>query len=73
MMSNIAISAEDKDWLDNKFPVYRGKTLIGETLMAYYEAERILEGWQGIKKRDCTCEYGSLASKVHALYGRYKK
>jgi hypothetical protein len=67
------IKPEDREWLDNKFPTYRGKTLMKETLMAYYEAERILEGREKINKRSCSCQLGDLANKVHMLYGKYQK
>ena len=67
------MSPEDIDWLDNKFPLYKGKTLMKDTLMAYYEAERLLEGRETIIKRNCSCQLGDLANKVHNLYGKYQK
>jgi len=69
----MTIKPEDREWLDIKFPTYRGKTLRKETLMAYYEAERILEGKEYITKRGCSCEFGNLVNKVHTLYEKYRK
>jgi hypothetical protein len=67
------MKAEDIEWLNNKFPTYRGKTMMKETLIAYYEAERILEGRETIRKRNCSCQLNDLASNVHTLYGKYQK
>jgi len=58
-------------WLEEEFPKYKGRSLKGDVLMAYYEAERILKGNQTIKKRGCTCEYGGMKNEVERLYNIY--
>ena len=36
---------EDRDWLLNTFPTFRGRTIRGEVLAAYYRAEMLLNNW----------------------------
>jgi hypothetical protein len=67
------ISPEDKKWLDEEFPKYKGRTLMKQTLFAYYEAERILLGREKISKRGCSCQLRDLADNVHQLYGKYQR
>jgi len=55
------------------FRQYIGLTLMKKTLSAYYEAERILNGWDKIRKRDCSCELGALKNTVEAKYHQWTK
>ena len=66
-MSNLEI-----EWLKG-FKQYVGRTLTGQVLGAYYEAERILLGKSVINKRGCSCEYRALATKVNDLYELWEK
>ena len=65
------MSEEDKKWLLEEFPKYKGKALKDEVLNAYYIAERILKGNPTIHKRGCTCEYGGMANEVNTLYNKF--
>jgi hypothetical protein len=65
------MNENNKDWLLNEFPKYRGRLLKGEVLKAYYDAERILLNLPEIKKRGCGCHYGSMAREVDRLYDQW--
>jgi len=54
----------EKQFLLNTFPEFKGRTLKGQVLAHYYEAERILNGWESIKRRNCSCNLGSMAREV---------
>ena len=58
----------EKNWLLRVFPQFRDRTLRGEVVDAYYEAERILLKKEQITTRGCSCEYRSLATNVNKLY-----
>ena len=62
---------EDKKWLIEEFPKYMGKTIRGEVLKAYYEAERILAGKDQIRKRGCSCELRGMATGVDKSYNKW--
>jgi len=62
---------EDKKWLIEEFSKYRGKTIRGETLAAYYRAEMLLNGWAQIKRRGCSCQLRSLADGVDKSYNKW--
>lgn len=49
-----------------------GLILKGKVLDIYYEAERILRGWDKKKPRGCTCEYKNMARIVTSLYEQRK-
>ena len=49
-----------------------GLILKGKVTDYYYEAERILRGWDKIKKRGCTCEYKNMARIVNGLFDQHK-
>ena len=61
------MTESEKVWLKNTFLLEYFDTpvaLKGDGLSAYYEAERILNGWDEIKRRGCKCELGTLKSSV---------
>ncbi len=58
----------EKQFLLNTFPEFQGRTLKGQVLAHYYETERILNGWESIKKRGCGCNYASMAREVDRKY-----
>lgn len=60
-------------WLKEIFPNHKGKTIKGETYQVYLEAERILNGWESVKKRSCSCQYRSLAQDVNRLYNKWNE
>ncbi len=65
------MKVEDKEWLMLEFPKYKGKTIRGEVLKAYYEAERILAGKEQIRKRGCSCELRGMATGVDKSYNNW--
>lgn len=65
------MSNEDKDWLKNVFPTFIGRTLMKDTLQAYYKAEMLLNGYATIKKRSCTCHYRGLKNGVENSYNKW--
>ena len=67
------MSNEDKEWLKNVFPTFIGKTLMKDTLQAYYKAEMLLNGWDTIKKRGCACNYRSLKNSTEKSYNKWIK
>ena len=50
----------------------KGLILRGKVLDAYYEAEKILRGWDKKKPRGCSCEYRNMASIVNSLFDQNK-
>lgn len=68
---NTKINLSDIKWLEEEFPKYKGRSLKGDVLVAYYQAERILKNNPTIQKRNCTCEHGGLKSDVERLYKAY--
>ena len=66
------MSSEDKKWLLEEFSQYENRTMKGEVLDAYHRAEMILLERTSIRKRTCSCEYGSLKRNVDRLYGNFK-
>ena len=67
------MNSKDEKWLEEIFPQYKGRTVRGEVLTAYYEAERILNGWDKTKRRGCSCELRSLANSVNKLYENWQR
>ena len=61
----------EKQWLIQEFPKHKGKTVRGDIAKAYYEAERILNGWTQIKRRGCGCELGGMAKAVDNSYNKW--
>lgn len=62
---------KDRDWLLNEFPKFIGKTLMKDTLQAYYKAEMLLNGWDKIKKRGCSCNYKQLKNSTETSYKKW--
>lgn len=68
------MTAAEKTWLKNTFLLEYFDTpvaLRGDALSAYYEAERILNGWDEIKRRGCNCELGSLKNTVSTKFKKF--
>ena len=65
------MNIKDIDWLLHTFPNYRGRTIRGEVLAAYYKAEMILSGKTQIRKRGCSCELGGMARAVDNSYNKW--
>ena len=65
------MSPEDKTWLLEHFPKYMGRTMMKETLQAYYKAEMLLNEWDKIRPRSCSCQLGDLAREVNTKYEKF--
>lgn len=65
------MNSKDKEWLLNEFPKYIGKTLMKDTLTAYYKAEMLVNGWNEIKKRGCSCNYKQLKNSTEISYKKW--
>ncbi len=65
----VRISERDSNWLTDHFAKESyGKVPRGTVIHDYLNAERILNGYDKIKKRGCGCEYGGMARAVDKLY-----
>jgi len=65
------MSNEDREWLLNEFPQYLNKSLIRGVENYYYRAEMLLNGWDQIKKRSCSCQFRSLKDTVIRKYNSW--
>lgn len=60
---------KDRIFLIEEFPkFYKGNIFDGPTRQAYYEAERIIMGYDQIKRRGCNCEYNRFQQQINKLY-----
>ncbi len=65
----VRISERDSNWLREHFAKESyGKVMRGNVIHDYLNAERILNGYDKIKRRSCGCEYGGMARAVDKLY-----
>jgi ATP-dependent RNA circularization protein (DNA/RNA ligase family) len=65
----VPINEKDKSWLLNHFAEESyGKIMRGTTVYDYLYAEKILKGYNKIKRRSCGCEYGGVQRSVNKLY-----
>lgn len=67
------MNPSDEKWLLEEFPKFVGRSMMKETLQAYYKAEMILNGWEKTKPRTCSCQLGDLAREVNMKYEKFKK
>lgn len=65
----VRISEKDSIWLKEHFAKesYK-KVLRGNVIHDYLSAEKILNGYDKIKRRSCGCQYGGMARAVDKLY-----
>ena len=69
----MTMTVQDAIWLKEEFiGKHQGLILKGDTLRAYYEAERILKNKDKIDKRPCTCQFKDLARIVNSLVDQYQ-
>jgi hypothetical protein len=68
----VRISEKDRQWLETTFKNESyGKGLRGNVVYDYLYAEKVLKGYDRIKKRGCSCNYGSLKNGVDKLYKEF--
>jgi hypothetical protein len=71
-MSEIKLTTIDRQFLLNTFPLHQARPIKGEVLAAYYKAEALLKGWDQIKPRGCSCNYGALQREIDKLYKEWR-
>ena len=65
----VSISEKDSNWLKGHFTTESyGKSMRGNVIHDYLYAEKILRGYDKIKRRGCGCEYGGVQRAVNKLY-----
>lgn len=67
------MSDKDRDWLIQNFPNYVGRTLRGDVLTAYLEAERIILNREQHRKVTCNCQLRDIARSINELYNKWLK
>ena len=68
----VSISKKDREWLDSTFKNQSyNKVLRGNVVYDYLYAEKIFKGYDKIKRRGCSCNYGSLKNEVDRLYKEF--
>ena len=68
----MALTTEDAKWIIEYYDKeVNGRTLRGKVMEGYYEAERILSGWDKTQPRGCSCQWRQVAMGVHALRNRH--
>ncbi len=67
------MSENDRDWLVNNFPNYIGRTLRGDVLHAYLEAERIILNREKHRVVSCSCQLRDIATTINELYSKWQR
>jgi hypothetical protein len=68
----MALTIEEAVWLKEVYDKeVHGRTLRGKAMAGYYEAERIMSGWDKPQIRGCSCQWRVVAMGVHALRQRH--
>ena len=63
---------EDRRYLIDIFPEFTGRDIFNkEVLNAYYKVEKIIKGYDEIKRRGCNCQYGKFQKEVDNLYNNW--
>jgi len=66
------MTREEAVYLVEKWYPIRDLALRNSTIDVWYEAERILRGWDKTQPRGCKCEYRTLARLVKSFYSQYE-
>ncbi len=66
------MTTEEAVYIVEKWYPIRDGALRSNTIGVWYEAERILRGWDEIQARSCSCEYKTLARMVKSFYSQYE-
>lgn len=65
----VSITDKDKKWLLTSFKVNSyGKVMRGNIIHEYLYAEKVLKGYDKIKRRGCGCEHGGVKTQVDRLF-----
>lgn len=65
------MTTEEAVWIVEVFDKVRDLALRNKTIDKWYEAERILRGWDKTQPRSCSCEYRTLARLVQSFRSQY--
>lgn len=66
------MTTEEAVYIVEKWYPIRDMALNNKTIGVWYEAERILRGWDKTQPRSCSCEYRTLARLVKSYYSQYE-
>lgn len=66
------MTTEEAVYIVEKWYPIRDGSLNKKTIGVWYEAERILRGWDKTQPRSCSCEYRTLARLVKSYYSQYE-
>lgn len=66
------MTTEEAVYIMEKWYPIKDMALNNKTISVWYEAERILRGWDKTQPRSCSCEYRTLARLVHSFYSQYE-
>lgn len=67
------MNKEDKQWLEEVFPNFVGRTLRGETLDAYLRAEMLIDNTDVKRKITCNCQLRDVARTIHNKVNQWRK
>ena len=66
------MTLEDRRYLIDIFPEFTGKDIFNtKVLNAYYRVEKIIKGYDEIKRRGCNCQYGKFQKEVDIIYNNW--
>ena len=66
------MTLEEAVYIMEKWYPIRDGSLNKKTIGVWFEAERILRGWDKIQVRTCSCEYKTLARLVKSFFSQYE-
>ena len=67
------MTLKDRRYLLDEFPKYYKQNIFDSpVLLAYYEVERIIMGYEQIKRRGCNCEYNRFQHQIDKLYEQWQ-
>ena len=68
------MTLKDRRYLLDEFPKYYKDNIFEIPVrQAYYEAERIIMGYEQIKRRGCNCEYNRFQQQINKLYEQWNE
>lgn len=66
------MTTEEAVYIMEKWYPIRDMALNNKTIGVWYEAERILRGWDKTQPRSCSCEYRTLARLVKSFFSQHE-
>lgn len=63
---------KDQRYLIDEFPkFFKGDIFNNNVRTAYYETERIIQGYDQISKRGCNCQWNDFQQQINKLYEQW--